>query len=1320
MQLLLNRISETTAKWIFLFFLLTALPLYAQTTVGVTKKNQTLSERGQITLNWKSPALITPVEGVSLVLFDFDGAVFPSDYAGLPFWTGKFHFDRTPASVSIELVNPQFEYLSASEVEIFNKSGRTTVSGNIEPGYSISKKDRKSQVEVYFLPFRKNPADGRLQKITSFGIRVTPKGVSPSDSRSKSRSSYALSSFLKEGTWFKVAVHADGIYRLDRTFFKNAGIDPLSIDPRNIRVFGTGGGMLPVQNSAPRPDDLTELAIGVEGESDGVFDSTDVVWFFAKGPHRWNKDASCSGFSHELHLYSDSSYYFVTVDQGIGLRLNSRGAITDPPTNTITAFDDFLFYENEAINIAKSGRQWFGETFDIITTYNFPYNIPNVETNEPAYIKAQVAARSNPPSKFFIQCQSGSLELSPGPVNINIYYADPVTLASGCSTFTPNGNNMSVTVRFQKDPAFSSAVGYLDYFELGFRRKLKMSGNFLQFRDSRSNAPGMISEFILEDAGPSTVVLDITNPLNPIQIPTQINGSVLTFRDITDTLKEYIAFNRGSNALSFPSFAGRVNNQNLHGQGPVEYVIVSHPDFLSQAERLGSFHSSVDGLSYVVVTPQAIFNEFSGGSQDPTAIKQFMKMLYDRAATPEEKPSYLLLFGDASFNTRNRSTTGNTNFVLSYQSFNSSSYTNSYVTDDYFGLLEESAGEGLADEVKLGIGRIPSKNLAEATRVVDKIIRYYQRPALEQASLSACESSSAFNNGDWRNVIVFVADDEDSNLHLNNSNQIATYADTTYPSFNIEKIYLDAYKQQAGAGGKRYPDVKLALNQRVNRGALIVNYIGHGGETGWSEERILENADIASWQNEERTPLFVTATCEFSRFDDPARTSAGEEVILRANGGAIGLLTTTRLVYASFNQTLNVNFFIDVFGKDSLTGKPNRIGDICRQTKNRSATNLAVNHRNFTLLGDPAVRLNYPTENVRTLTLNTKPISVTADTMKALSRITVTGELLDKNGNRLNNFNGIIYPTVFDKASKVVTLGNDPGSVPTTFFVRKNIIYKGKASVENGVYTFSFIVPKDINYQFGRGRISYFAMNDNYDANGFSDNFIVGGSNPNATDDTQGPAIDLFMNDKKFISGSLTNEDPDLLAVLFDEHGINTVGNGIGHDIVAILDEKSDKPINLNDYYQADLNSYQSGSLRYPFYDLADGKHTLSLKAWDVYNNSNTSYLEFTVAKSAKLALDHVLNYPNPFTTFTRFMFEHNKPCETLDVNIQIFTVSGKLVKTLEQIVKCEGFRSESITWDGKDEFGDVIGRGVYVYRLKVTAPDGTWADKYEKLVLLK
>jgi len=435
------------------------------------------------------------------------------------------------------------------------------------------------------------------------------------------------------------------------------------------------------------------------------------------------------------------------------------------------------------------------------------------------------------------------------------------------------------------------------------------------------------------------------------------------------------------------------------------------------------------------------------------------------------------------------------------------------------------------------------------------------------------------------------------------------------------------------------------------------------------------------------------------------------------------LLTTTRLAYANFNETLNRNFYQSVFVRDSITQLFPRVGDVCTTTKNKTAavSSGTSNHRNFSLLCDPAIRLNFPDYKVYTQSINNQPVAFVGDTLKALTRITVAGYVANLAGVKLSNYNGIIFPTVYDKETKLKTLANDPQySAAANFKMRKSIIYRGKASVVNGEFTFTFIVPKDIDYSFGAGRISYYAANGTNDANGYNESFIVGGTNPNAPADADGPKIDLFMNDNKFVSGSITNESPDLLGVLFDDNGINTVGNGIGHDLVAVLDENTEKSIILNNFYQADLNSFQSGTVRYPFTKLSEGRHTLTLRAWDVYNNSNTANTDFVVSSSSTLALQHVLNYPNPFTTYTKFMFEHNKPCETLDVSIQVFTVSGRLVKTLETLVKCEGFRSEQINWDGLDDFGDRIGRGVYVYRLKVTAPDGTWADKYEKLVVLK
>jgi hypothetical protein len=461
----------------------------------------------------------------------------------------------------------------------------------------------------------------------------------------------------------------------------------------------------------------------------------------------------------------------------------------------------------------------------------------------------------------------------------------------------------------------------------------------------------------------------------------------------------------------------------------------------------------------------------------------------------------------------------------------------------------------------------------------------------------------------------------------------------------------------------------------------------------------------------------VTATCEFSRFDDPDRTSAGEYCLLNENGGAIGLMTTVRLAFSGLNFILNKEFYEHAL-TPMANGKMPHIGDIYKLTKR--GIGFSQQYMNFVILGDPALRLSYPEQKVFTSTINSQVLTPTSsDTLKALSLITITGYLGDVSGNKLTNFNGVIYPTVFDKETTVTTQANDPGSYAIPFLLQKNSIYKGKSEVINGDFTFSFLVPKDISYNYGIGKISYYAHNGVNDANGYYNKIVIGGSNPNAIADNQGPTINLFMNDEKFVSGGITNENPKVYAKISDISGINTIGNGIGHDAVAVLDENTTKAIVLNDYYVSDLNTYQSGKIRYPFNELAEGNHKLKLTVWDVQNNSSHSYLDFVVSSKAELALTHILNYPNPFTTKTKFFIEHNQCCVSLKVLIQVYTITGKIVKSINQTINNEGFRFEGIEWDGKDEFGDKLARGVYIYRVSVTDGAEKKADKIEKLVIL-
>ena len=742
-------------------------------------------------------------------------------------------------------------------------------------------------------------------------------------------------------------------------------------------------------------------------------------------------------------------------------------------------------------------------------------------------------------------------------------------------------------------------------------------------------------------------------------------------------------------------------------------IILTYPGFLSAAQNIGQFHQE-EGLKVFITTQELIFNEFSCGKKDPTAIKHFLKALYDNAVNEEEIPRYLLLLGDASYDQRPENTTS---YIFTWESENSWHRINSYLTDDYFGLLDDDESDRPQDLVDIGIGRFPVTDLQQANDIITKIKNYR-----EKHTESSSGSIADFNQtpyGNWRNLVTFVADDEDNNTHMVHAEALSNRVKNEHPNFNLEKIYFDAFQQVSTPGGTRYPDVENRINDQVQRGTLIINYIGHGGEIGWAHERVLNIPTILNWTNMNNLALFFTATCEFARFDDYNRVSAGEYCILNPEGGAVALLSTTRLVYSSQNFNLANKFynyvFLDVKNPDY------RLGDITMLTK-RASSGASTNHRNFSLLGDPALRLTYPTMDVNTTSINGIPsidVETVIDTLNALAKVKFVGQV-DMEGQDPNGFTGTLFPTVYGKEKTLFTLGND-GETPFEYTTRKNVLFSGKSSVTDGQFEFEFIVPKDIPFQYGVGKLSYymFKNNTNTDGAGYAYNYSVGGADLNAPEDTKGPDIEIFLNDENFVSGSITNENPILLAKIFDDFGINTASSGIGHDITAVIDGKTENTIVLNDFYESDQDTYTSGSLKYQLQNLEEGIHSLELKAWDVYNNSSIATVDFEVKNEEELSIDHVLNYPNPFTTYTEFWFEHNQALSTLNVQVQIYTVSGRLVKSIHETVQTDGYRSEPIAWDGKDDFGDRLARGVYVYKLRVQTNDGTSVEKFEKLVIL-
>ena len=1214
-------------------------------------------------------------------------------------------------SVNFNVTNTEVIPLTSLEISLIDVS---KIKSSFHFQTNITDKRKKFYAVVGVNEVRKNPASGQFEKLVSYegSLSVSESALSTIKASYLTTSAFASGS----GEWYKIGVVEDGVYKIDYSFLNDMGVDMSSLSSDAINVFGNGSGLLSENNNDFRPDDVLKNSILIEDGNDGIFNNGDYLLFYAKGPHRWNFDGSV--FSHKSHEHCDTSYYFVNINNASPApkRMGNALLSSSSETNLVASFIDYDFIEEDDYNLGKSGRQWFGDVYDVQTSYNYSFSMPNIVNTDSIRVYAKIIGHASSGGTSYTLSSGGNLLDIPVGTSGTGTYAPLGKSVTGVLDYIGNGNSVDVQITYNKN-GLSASKGWLDYLEVNVPRSLTMTGSQMEFRDVASVGLGNISRFSVGNVSDIQRIWEVTDVSNVSIVNFNTVGSTAEYKVSTDSLRTFIAL---EDALSkVPVFHHKVMSQNLHGLGFADLIIIVSEEYMSAAIELASFHQANDGLVCHVVTPNQIYNEYSSGMRDVTAIKHFLRMFYVRAgADPNIIPKYCLFFGDATYDSRNR-LGHNMNFIPTYESTESLSITSTYATDDYFAILSDNGAMNNFDLMDIAIGRLPVNSLSEANDMVAKIKGYSSVSATNQNNTSCSSGESNATLNDWRNIVCLVSDDEDGNLYFSDSEEMADTIRLNNKSMNIVKLHMDAFVETTSAGGNENKGGEEAIQQRVEKGAFLVNYIGHGGETGWAHERILRVPTIRNWKNGVKLPVFMTATCEFSRYDDHDRTSGGEYVMLNPDGGGIALFTTTRLVYNSANKRLNKHFHSIVY--DKVDGMPQRIGDVYLETKDLYVQNGGgdINFRKFTLLGDPAVRLALPQHQVVTDSINGVSITAVIDTMKALSIVTMAGHVEDYAGQSLTSFNGVVYPTIYDKKLNLSTLANSSGSSVAPFETWKNVVYKGKATVLNGVFEFSFVVPQDISFQYGNSRVSYYAENGEEDAQGYSEEAIIGGIDTNTVSDGKGPDISLFMNDDSFVSGGITDENPDLFAKVFDENGINMVGNGIGHNIEAVIDENTSESIILNDFYEADLDTYKSGRISYPFYDLEEGNHTLSLKVWDVYNNSEKSEIEFVVAKEENFTLDHVLNYPNPFTTRTEFYFEHNQLCDYLDVQIQVFTVSGKLVKSINERVRSEGFRSEGIVWNGRDDYGEKIGRGVYVYKLKVLNEGGEKVEKFEKLVIL-
>ncbi|HBE42989.1 MAG TPA: hypothetical protein DDW27_17655 [Bacteroidales bacterium] len=1113
---------------------------------------------------------------------------------------------------------------------------------------------------------------------------------------------YSSSSVLSSGQWFKIAILEDGIYRIDYSKLKQAGL----LNPSNPRIFANNAGQLSFYTSNPSPDDLEEISVSLVTGSDGIFNEGDYLLFYGQATGRWIFNKVKGEYDFLRHHYSDTAFYFITSGNIPAKKVTDAVTPSGEPDHFSSESDVLFNHEVESENIIKSGREWYQPVSSLKETDINP-GFTGLKPGEPVKYRIRVLARAPSVSDFYFYEGSTLHKTIKVPdVNMFNYTGTYAQISDSSGTIMPLSTGPVYKIGF-KNPGDAGAKGWLDFVRLHARKLNSFSGNTGYLFDSGIVGPGNLTEFTIKSPDRNPVIWDITDPVNPKNIKWSRNGENIKFTAYTDTLRKFVLF--AETGTIQPIFrSGTIANQDLHGSEPAGMVIVTHPLFISYAEKLAAFHFENSGLISQIVTPQQIYNEFSGGIPDIAAIRNFLRMKYLKQEGTGNPLKYLLLFGDGSYQNKIQPPL-NPNFIPTYQSQNSNVIVSSFTSDDFYGLLEDGEGEGEGTE-DIGIGRLPVSDTTQARIVVNKIIKY-MNPS---------------NKGDWKNAICIVADDEDGNAHIADAEGLSLLLQDSVPEYNTDKIYLDAFRQVTSVNGQSYPDATIAINNRINSGCLIFNYVGHGNENGLAHERVVRTEDINAWKNGSRLPLFITATCEFSRFDDAdmnmitrvmtPRTSAGEMVLLNPDGGGIALMSTTRVVYSAPNYYLNRNIYGATFDTDE-SGSPLALGDIIRIAKNNSGS--GPNKRNFSLLGDPALVLAYPWHGkVITDSINHIHVNNGTDTLKALSTVTISGHIEERNGSLMSDFNGTVSSVVYDKTVSVKTLAND-GGISMSFDLRNNILFSGKTKASDGRFNFTFMVPRDINYSYGPGKISYYASDNSRDMNGYYSDVIIGGFTSSTGTDTEGPFIRLFMNDTLFRNGGITCPNPRILAIIEDEGGINTTGAGIGHDLIAYLDNDPKTSFILNNYFESDFDSYVRGKVTYNLSDIPEGMHTLTLKAWDNFNNSSQETIRFVVMPEGKFVLNDIINYPNPAISDTKISAEHNRPDEALEITVSILDMSGRIIRIIREEAYSTGYRLPPVRWDGNTEEGRRVGRGIYIYSVTVRTSRGEEAQGTGRIIIL-
>ncbi len=1080
---------------------------------------------------------------------------------------------------------------------------------------------------------------------------------------------------LAQGDWYRMEVGESGIYKIDQSFLSKAGISSSSIGNINsIRIFGNGGRELPEDLTAARPNGIEEIPrLVVDKNANGVFDSDDYVLFYGKSTRGWDYAPQEKTFHHYLNHYTETNVYFMTFSGAArGRNMDSLVSTSVAGAYKPTDFPGKLCVEHELFNLVNSGRQWVGDQFNNATTVNpFVNSLPGFVPTKPMLYRFAFFSSSTSTDEFDVQ-ENGTALGSIPMYNIDVAsitdvkaYQAPVAEYTRIGTL-PNDRSV---VRIQFVTRNSAAEGWLDWFEILYAHRFEADNDSLLFTspDTTAVVEYTVSKFSSRDIS----VFDVTDHKNVKQVTNlafdQADASLARFQvpQTAGSVRAFIAV--GPNGFRTAANVKRVTNSNLHGlSGGVDFVILSPLDFLPDAERLRTHREQTDQLRSLVVNLDQVYNEFSSGIVDPVAIRDFLKYTQ---TTWSVKLQYVLLFGAGSYDYKNILKLSNRNWVPPYETLESNEQISTLASDDYYVFLDPSV-----QQISLPIGRLPLRSTDDAKNVVDKIITY--------------DTSRSFDS--WRNRITFAADDgltttgDDGVIHTDQSERLAAL---TPDSFNKEKIFIVQYPTVNTSTGRTKPTANVAIDEAINRGTVILNWTGHGNTQQWAHEKVFSvDQDFPLINNKGKFFFLVAATCDFARYDNPKEVSAGEQLILMAGRGAVGEVTADRVVYSDQNAYLNQRFYQHLFQSDNQ-GRSVRLGDAMWQTKQElNSTNDQKHH----LLADPTMRLAVPHASVAIDSVNGEN-QFALVIVGALGKVRVRGTLKKYTGTPLGSIQGRAILEAYDSKRKVPV----PEWGDYSFITNGSLIYRGEVSVRNGQVQGAFPIPKDVSYADDRSRIDIYAWNDSTDASGFTENLSISGT-ATASIDTAGPTMNLYLQDESFRPGDVVSPDAELIVNLTDSSGINTSTAGIGHKLEATLDG-SQRSIDLTNYYRGNLDTYQSGQVRYPFSELAEGRHTLLVKAWDIYNNASSAETNFEVHSSSQLSIYNVFNFPNPFARSTTFTFQRSST-DPIDVEIKLYTVAGRLIQTLEAPSITDRF--VQIPWDGRDRDGSELANGVYLYRV--------------------